>query len=91
MNEKVQDFRGLCAHLIGNKAECPGKHLQRTAAFTLGTPIPLWFEGPGEDPALKNQETKCEGKALEVTTALWKVEQESRCFATVSETRRTQH
>ena len=39
----------------------------------------------------KNQETKCEGKALEVTTALWKEEQESRCFGTVSETRRTQH
>ena len=39
----------------------------------------------------KNQETKCEGKALEVTTALTKVEQESRCFGTVRETRRTQH
>ena len=32
------------------------------------------------------QERKCEGKALEVKTALWKVEQESRCFRTVSET-----
>ena len=39
----------------------------------------------------EKQETKCEGKALEVTTALWKVEQESRCFGTVIETRRTQH
>ena len=39
-----------------------------------------------EDPAL-NQDKKCEGKALEVTTALWKVEQESRFFGTVSETR----
>ena len=38
-----------------------------------------------------NQETKCERKALEVTTALWKVEQESRCFGSVSETGRTQH
>ena len=38
-----------------------------------------------------NQETKCEGKALEITTAFSKVEQESRCFGTVSETRRTQH
>ena len=38
-----------------------------------------------------DQETKCEGKALEVTTALWKVEQESRCFGTASDTRRTQH
>ena len=34
-----------------------------------------------------NQEIKCEGKALEVTTALWKVEQESKCAGTVSETR----
>ena len=43
MNEKVQDFRGLSAILIGNKAELPGKHLQRTAAISLGTPIPHWL------------------------------------------------
>ena len=43
MNEKVQDFRGLSALLIGNKAECPGKHRQRTAAFSQGTPIPHWL------------------------------------------------
>ena len=42
MNEKVQDFRGLSALLIGNKAERPGKLLQRTAAFSLGTPNPHW-------------------------------------------------
>ena len=42
MNEKGQDFRGISALLIGNKAERPGKHLQRTAAFSLGTPIPHW-------------------------------------------------
>ena len=42
MNEKVQDFGGLIALLIGNKAERPGKHLQRTAAISLGTPIPHW-------------------------------------------------
>ena len=53
MNEKVQDFRGLSALLIGKKAERPGKHLHRTAAFSLGTPISHWVEGPGEDPALK--------------------------------------
>ena len=40
MNEKVQDFLGNSALLIGNKAERPGKHLQQTAAFSLGTPIP---------------------------------------------------
>ena len=40
MNEKVQDYRALSALLIGNNAERPGKHLQRTAAFSLGTPIP---------------------------------------------------
>ena len=38
MNEKGQDFRGLSALLIGNKAERPGKHLQRTAAFSTGDP-----------------------------------------------------
>ena len=43
MNEKVQDFREISALLIGNIAERPGKHLQRTAAFSLGTPFPHWF------------------------------------------------
>ena len=43
MNENLQDFRGLSALLIGNKAEHPGKYLQRTAAFSLGTAIPHWL------------------------------------------------
>ena len=42
MNENLQDFRGLSALLIGNKAERPGKHILRTAAFSLGTLIPHW-------------------------------------------------
>ena len=42
MNEGAQEFRAFSALLIGNKAERPGKHLQRTAAFSLGTPIPHW-------------------------------------------------
>ena len=42
MKEYVQEFRGLSALLIGNKAERAGKLLQRTAAFSLGTPIPHW-------------------------------------------------
>ena len=42
MNENVQEFRALSDLLIVNKAERPGKHLQRTAAFSLGTPIPHW-------------------------------------------------
>ena len=43
MNAKVHDFRGLSALLIGNKAERTGKQLQRTEAFSLGTPIPHWL------------------------------------------------
>ena len=43
MNENLQDFRGLSALLIGNKAEHPGKHLQGTAGFSMGTPIPHWM------------------------------------------------
>ena len=43
MNEEVQDFRALSALLIGNNAERPGKHLQRTAAFSVGTQIPHWL------------------------------------------------
>ena len=42
MNVNVQDFRAISALLIGNKPERPGKHLQGTAAFSLGTPIPHW-------------------------------------------------
>ena len=42
MNEKVQDYRAPSALLVGDKAERPGKHIQRTAAFSLGTPIPHW-------------------------------------------------
>ena len=53
MNEKVQDFRGLSALLIVNKAERPGKHLQRTSAFSLGTLIPHCLYGPGKYP-IKN-------------------------------------
>ena len=55
MNEKCQDFRGLSALLIGNKAERPGKHLQRTAAFSLGTPIPHWVKGPAEVQPLERR------------------------------------
>ena len=48
MSEKVQDFRGLSALLIGNQAERPGKHLQRTSAFSLGTLLPHCLYGPGK-------------------------------------------
>ena len=75
MNEKVQDFGGLSALLIGNKAERPGKHLHRTAGFSLETSIPYGLEAwEGSSP--ENPETKCEEKDLEVTSALWNVEQE---------------
>ena len=43
MNEKVQDFRGLSALLIGYKAERPGKQFNRTAAFSLGKTISHWL------------------------------------------------
>ena len=64
MNEKVQDFRALSALLIGNKAESPGKHPQRTADFSLGTPIPHWVQGPGEDPGLRTKKQSVRGKPL---------------------------
>ena len=50
MNEKVQDFRGLSALLLGNQAERPGKQLQLTSAFSLGTLIPHCLYGPGKYP-----------------------------------------
>ena len=55
MKENIQDFRGHSALLIGYKAERPGKHLQLTSAFSLGTPIPHWVYGPGKDPALRTK------------------------------------
>ena len=90
MKEKDQDFRELSAFLNGNKAEYPGKLLQLTSDFPLETPITHWVYGPGKDPALRTKKNKCEVKSLEVTSSLWKVEEESMCFGTVSETRRTQ-
>ena len=50
MSEKVQDFRGLSALLLANQAERPGKHLQRTSAFSLVTLIPQCLYGPGKYP-----------------------------------------
>ena len=64
MNEKVQDFRAISALLIGDTAERPGKHLLGRAAFSLGTPIPHWVEGPGEDPALRTKKQRVRGKPL---------------------------
>ena len=61
---------------------------EQTFHFVPDTTLGVGAWG-GSSP--KNQETNCEGKALEVRTALWKVEEESRCFGTVRETRRTQH
>ena len=90
MNEKVQDFRGLSDLLIGNKAERPGKQPSEQQPFNWGPRLNIGCRGLGRIQPLEPK-TKCEGKAFEVTTALWKVEQESRCFDTVSETRRTQH
>ena len=50
MNEKVQDFRGLSALLLGNQAERPGKQLQLTSSFSLGTLILLCLYGPVNYP-----------------------------------------
>ena len=64
MNEKVQDFQGLSALLIGNKAERPEKHHQLTSAFTLGTLIPHWVYGRGKDPALRTKKQSLRIKPL---------------------------
>ena len=50
MSEKVQDFQVLSALLLGNQAERPGKHLQRTSAFSLATLIPHCLYGIGTYP-----------------------------------------
>ena len=60
----VKDFRGPSALLIGSKAERPGKHLQQTAAFSLGTPIPHWVYGCGKYPALRTKKQSRRRKPL---------------------------
>ena len=55
MNEKIHDFRGLRALLIGNKAERPGKHFHLSSAFSLWTLIPHWVYGTGKDAALRTE------------------------------------
>ena len=64
MNEKVQDFRGLSALLIGNNPEHPGKHLLLTSAFSLGTLIPHCVYGPGKVPARRSKKQSVRIKPL---------------------------
>ena len=73
--------------------------LKKSVRITPPAYITVFIEFPDstmivwawEGSSTWNQETKCEGKALEVTTGFSKVEPESRCFGTVNETRQTQH
>ena len=90
MNEKVQDFRGLSALLIGNKAECTGIHLQLTSAFSLGTPIPHWVYGPQKYPARRTKKQSVRIKPLRTHRpyGMWN---RNLGAGTVSETRRKQH
>ena len=64
MNEKVQDFLAISALLIGNNAEHRGKHLQRTAAFSMGTLIPHWMNVSGKDSALRTKKQSAKVKPL---------------------------
>ena len=55
----------LSALLIGNKAERAGKHLQRTAAFSLGPRFHIGCKGLVlEDPALRTKKQSVRGKPL---------------------------
>ena len=85
MNDNVQDFRGLSAILICIKQSVQENSSSEQQPFHWGPRFHIGCRGLGRIQPLE-PETKCEGKALEVTMALWKVEQESRCFGTVSET-----
>ena len=55
LNEEGQQFRGRSALLIGIKEERPGKHLQLTSTFSIGTQIPKWVNVPWKYPALRNK------------------------------------
>ena len=90
MNEKVHDFRGLSALLIGNKQSVQKTPPANSSLFT-GDPDSTLGVGAWGVSSPENQETECERKTLEVTSALLKVEQGSGCFGTVSGTQRTQH
>ena len=73
MKKNLQDFRGLSALLIGNKAERRGKHFQLTSAFSLGTPILHWVYGPGKVPAFsaKKQSVRIKAFNLHRPYGMW--------------------
>ena len=89
MNENVQVFRRLSTLLIGKKQSIQENTSSEQQPFQL-VPDSTLGVGTWGGSSPQNQETKCEVKAPEVTSALLKEEQESRCFGTVSETRQTQ-
>ena len=64
INEKVQEFRGLSTLLIGIKEERPGKHLQLTSAFSIGTQIPHWVNVPWKYPALRTKKLSVKIKPM---------------------------
>ena len=64
INEKVQEFRGLSALLIGIKEERPGKHLRLTFAFSIETQIPHWVNVPSKHPALRTKKQSAKIKPL---------------------------
>ena len=64
MIEKVQEFRGLSALIIGNKAEHPGKHLQQTTAYSMGTLIPHCVYGLVKDPTVRAKKQSVRIKPL---------------------------
>ena len=89
MNETFRIFEDSAPFsLVINRASAETSSEQQ--AFQRGPRFHIGCGGRWRFQPLE-PETKCEGKALEVTMALWNVEQESWCFGTVSETRRTQH
>ena len=88
--KKVMIFEDSAPFSLVIKQSIQDNTSSKQQHFHWGPRFHIGCRGLGTIQPLE-QETKCEGKALEVTTALWKVEQESRCFGTVSETRRTQH
>ena len=57
-------FWGLSTLLIGIKEERPGKHLQLTSAFSIGTQIPHWVNVPWMHPAVRTKKQCAKIKTL---------------------------
>ena len=83
--KKFRIFEDSAPFSLVIKQSVQGHTSSEQQPFHWGPLFHIGCRGLGRIQPLEPR-NKVLGKALVVTTALWKVEQESRCFGSVSET-----